>query len=408
MLHKKIKNVVLGILMAIGLCGVAAPVMADPSTFIFATDGDHHLIRQYDIQGNEIGQIQNQELFFPTLLTADASTGTLVTDINFTGLDGPDLVRIGLNGTIVARNSSAAIFGMRGGGVVDVIPSRRGTFFVTSTLNTSIAEVGQNLQVIRRFASGALAGYLRILGGATSLDGTKLFIADAAAQSGSGFIRIYDTFTGAQIGSITDPAIEFPIDVEFDSRGLMYVTDRGADFISGRILVFDQSLALINEFSAGAPADFNFGAFAILPDNNLVVLETNATADTAIRVIGSAGQFLSRFGDGLKNSSGIAVMRLLENDSDRDGISDPQDSCPNSIRSSTVKLGNCDSGIPNILFPNGCTISDKVQACADGASNHGEFVSRIASLIDELYRTGVITSQQKGEIQRCAAQANLP
>jgi hypothetical protein len=60
------------------------------------------------------------------------------------------------------------------------------------------------------------------------------------------------------------------------------------------------------------------------------------------------------------------------------------------------------------LLPSGCTISDLIAACAEGASSHGKFVSCVSHVINNLKKAGTITGKQKGAIQRCAAQADLP
>lgn len=85
-----------------------------------------------------------------------------------------------------------------------------------------------------------------------------------------------------------------------------------------------------------------------------------------------------------------------------------EDVCPNSDLSTTVIIDGCDSGVANTLFPTGCTISDLIMQCADGVNNHGEFVSCVAHLTNNLKRAGTITGQQKGAIQSCAAQADIP
>jgi hypothetical protein len=43
-----------------------------------------------------------------------------------------------------------------------------------------------------------------------------------------------------------------------------------------------------------------------------------------------------------------------------------------------------------------------------GASNHGGFVSCVAHLTNDLKKSGVITNQQKGDIQSCAGGARIP
>lgn len=94
-------------------------------------------------------------------------------------------------------------------------------------------------------------------------------------------------------------------------------------------------------------------------------------------------------------------------DSDGDGIIDDLDACPHSDLSPTVVIGGCDSGVPNTLFANGCTIADLIAQCAANASNHGKFVSCVAELTNMLKADGAITGKQKGAIQSCAAKSSI-
>lgn len=71
-------------------------------------------------------------------------------------------------------------------------------------------------------------------------------------------------------------------------------------------------------------------------------------------------------------------------------------------------LDECDSEVPNIVLPGGATISDLITECADGAKNHGEFVSCVSRATTNLMKAGTITGKQKSAIQRCAAQADIP
>ena len=95
-------------------------------------------------------------------------------------------------------------------------------------------------------------------------------------------------------------------------------------------------------------------------------------------------------------------------DADGDGILDSDDSCPQSNLSATVIIGGCDSGVANTLLPGGCTIADQIADCAQGAANHGAFVSCVAHLTNQLKAQGIITEKQKGKIQSCAAKASIP
>lgn len=74
-----------------------------------------------------------------------------------------------------------------------------------------------------------------------------------------------------------------------------------------------------------------------------------------------------------------------------------------------VVIDDCDTGIVEwVLDDEDTTITDKVYDCADTARNHGKFVSCVAKLTNKLRKAGIITGKEKGAIQRCAAQADLP
>ena len=92
--------------------------------------------------------------------------------------------------------------------------------------------------------------------------------------------------------------------------------------------------------------------------------------------------------------------------SDRDGVPDGRDSCLGSDIGPTVVIGTCDSKVANVVFENGCTISDNVQACYDSRRHrhHGGFASCVARYTAKLVRMDVISEREKGAIQACAAQ----
>jgi len=108
------------------------------------------------------------------------------------------------------------------------------------------------------------------------------------------------------------------------------------------------------------------------------------------------------------NPSAIRVVVGDSRDLDGDGTPNDTDKCPNSDINTTIVIQDCDSGVRNTVSSIGCTISDQVMACAPGARNHGQFVSCVASLTNDLMKAGTITGNEKGKIQSCAAQANIP
>ncbi len=95
-------------------------------------------------------------------------------------------------------------------------------------------------------------------------------------------------------------------------------------------------------------------------------------------------------------------------DSDDDGVPDSEDECDDSDLGSTIVVDGCDSGVANHLFHDGCTMTDRIAACAEDARNHGAFVRCVAHLDTEWLRDKFITSRDHGPIQRCAAHASLP
>lgn len=87
------------------------------------------------------------------------------------------------------------------------------------------------------------------------------------------------------------------------------------------------------------------------------------------------------------------------------------DQLPGAVRilgETNVVIDGCDSGVEDVVLPGGSTISELVEDCADGATTHGQFVSCIARLTNDLKKSGTITGTQKAALQTCAAQADIP
>jgi hypothetical protein len=53
------------------------------------------------------------------------------------------------------------------------------------------------------------------------------------------------------------------------------------------------------------------------------------------------------------------------------------------------------TGIPNLMFTNGCTMSDEIIAASDDADHHGAFVSAIAHIGNAWRDAGTITDDQR-------------
>jgi hypothetical protein len=69
----------------------------------------------------------------------------------------------------------------------------------------------------------------------------------------------------------------------------------------------------------------------------------------------------------------------------------------------TLKIGSCDTGVPSAL-PTGLLLHAKVDQCAAGASNRGQFVSCVNGVTNAAKDAGLITGRQKGAITACAAK----
>ena len=110
--------------------------------------------------------------------------------------------------------------------------------------------------------------------------------------------------------------------------------------------------------------------------------------------------------DGIDNDCDGDVDEGL--DADGDGMAHCNDQCPNSNMSATVVIDGCNTDVVNHLLNSGCTISDRIAACAEGVRNHGQFVNCVSGLTNTLKRNGVIGGKEKGAIQRCAAKRDIP
>lgn len=95
---------------------------------------------------------------------------------------------------------------------------------------------------------------------------------------------------------------------------------------------------------------------------------------------------------------------FVMSDHDADGLADDADQCPTGDARATVILGGCDSGAPNLMFPGGCSLADRIHAIHASAKNHGQFVSETGKLLSELMKDGLLTGAQRGAIESCAAR----
>jgi PA domain len=95
-------------------------------------------------------------------------------------------------------------------------------------------------------------------------------------------------------------------------------------------------------------------------------------------------------------------------DADVDGVEDASDCEPNSDLSPTVAIDSCNTGVPNTLFVNGCTINDRIDHIADASRNSVQFLLGVTVLDLQLIHDKIITPQQAGKILVCAVKAVIP
>jgi serine/threonine protein kinase len=74
----------------------------------------------------------------------------------------------------------------------------------------------------------------------------------------------------------------------------------------------------------------------------------------------------------------------------------------------TVVIGKCNANVDNHVLASGCTINEQIGVCAEYARNHQQFVNCVARLTTEQVAAGVLTAQEKEQIQQCAQAAKQP
>lgn len=118
-------------------------------------------------------------------------------------------------------------------------------------------------------------------------------------------------------------------------------------------------------------------------------------------------------GDGIPNASDPCNNVDPLADCDNDGVPNEDDECPDTVPETPLVIDEVEcavSGLDTVL-PSGCSLSEalaeEILACAEGARNHGKFVSCVAKKTNALKKAKVISGNQKGRIQSCAAQSDI-
>jgi hypothetical protein len=92
-------------------------------------------------------------------------------------------------------------------------------------------------------------------------------------------------------------------------------------------------------------------------------------------------------------------------DADLDGVADDADCSVHSNFAPTIVIDGENTGVANILFSTGCTTADLIAQIQANATNHGQFVSDVAHLTNDLKAAGLLSGADKSAIQTAAAHA---
>jgi hypothetical protein len=100
-----------------------------------------------------------------------------------------------------------------------------------------------------------------------------------------------------------------------------------------------------------------------------------------------------------ENYDGDSQGDACDADDDNDGVADTDDANPFSNTQPNVTVGTCATSVPNVVFPNGLTMMDRINAIV--SKNAGDFSSQLSAITNEAKDLGLITGAQKGAIQSC-------
>jgi hypothetical protein len=80
------------------------------------------------------------------------------------------------------------------------------------------------------------------------------------------------------------------------------------------------------------------------------------------------------------------------------------------IRNSTLSdnVAGADTGVPDFLLDDGSTITQHIATLAQEAKNHGQFVSAVTHLPNDLVRKDLITRADRAAIHNAAAGSPVP
>ncbi|MFD0608343.1 OmpL47-type beta-barrel domain-containing protein [Streptomyces aureus] len=123
------------------------------------------------------------------------------------------------------------------------------------------------------------------------------------------------------------------------------------------------------------------------------------TAPVAVDRAGSH-TFLYRATDKAGNTSTAKSLSLTVVDSK------PPTNCPETDARATVFVGSVNTGIPNRVTANGCTINELIEDHRSWSS-HGGFVSHVEHIVAALRHEGVVDQREAGQIKKAAGRSDV-
>jgi hypothetical protein len=108
-----------------------------------------------------------------------------------------------------------------------------------------------------------------------------------------------------------------------------------------------------------------------------------------------------------KTEPGVCGCGVPDTDTDGDSIPDCDDNCPESKLEPTVIIADCDSGVHNTLFDDGCTMTDLIYQCADNTNDEAAFLDCVNNNAKSWKNSRLINAKEKGNIVSCSSQSGL-
>lgn len=229
---------------------------------------------------------------------------------------------------------------------------------------------------------------------------------------------IYANSIGVQV-TISDDDADGIFEISFGS--LEYPLGTGADLISPEPVTFNPEEDLLDLgliFSLTSPEDpwtvipyFRVGEDPVWQMLEPDPLEGTWTTDAewiaagVPFIVSVSGEDTATYENYDSFVEACAVEGYL--DSDCDGVIDDLDLFPYSDLSDTVIIDGWDTGVANLIFGDGSTLSDHISSCGTDVVNHGQFVSCVSHVTNGIKREGIISGRDKGAIQRAAAHSDI-